>query len=185
MLFAQVSGSEEDMACISLAHSRRGSSHRTTHRAPLFPSAPVVAPMAPSPPGADDVSAPAMLQMFEATWRTMENRAPDIFQTGYGGLWTPPPGRADSGDQSVGYDVYDRFDLGSPGHPTLYGTQTGLKSAIDAIHKLGHTWTVDFVANHNGFSELGTQGFKDAGGYPGFLLPSGFDVDRDFHGHFE
>src|SRR4051812_4942916 len=58
-------------------------------------------------------SAPATLQMFEATWRTMENRAPDILKAGYGGLWTPPPQRADSGNQSVGYDVYDRFDLGS------------------------------------------------------------------------
>src|SRR5205085_1361786 len=79
---------------------------------------------------AEDVSAPATLQMFEATWRTMENRAPDILKAGYGGLWTPPPQRADSGNQSVGYDVYDRFDLGSAGNPTLYGTQTGLQKTI-------------------------------------------------------
>src|SRR5262245_55066050 len=132
-----------------------------------------------------DVSAPVILQWFDGSYQTIEERAADVFAAGYGVIYTPPPGRADSGDGSVGYDVYDRFDLGSPGHPTLYGTETGLKSAIDAIHKLGDTWTVDFVANHNGFSELGTQGFKDAGGYPGFLLTSGFDVDGDFHGAFE
>src|SRR4051812_12273976 len=60
---------------------------------------------------AQDVSAPAILQMYEASYKTIKNRAPDIFLAGYGGMWTPPPGRADQGNLSVGYDVYDRFDL--------------------------------------------------------------------------
>ena len=47
----------------------------------------------------------------------------DVFAAGYGSIWFPPPGRTDSGNTSVGYDVYDRFDLGSPGNPTLYGTR--------------------------------------------------------------
>src|SRR5437762_1491375 len=81
---------------------------------------------------ADDVSAPAILQYFESTYGTIETRMPDAFATGYGSLYTPPPGRADSGDQSVGYDQYDRFDLGSPGKPTLYGTETGVRAAINA-----------------------------------------------------
>jgi len=132
-----------------------------------------------------DISAPVILQWFDGSHQTIEKRATDVFAAGYGVIYTPPPGRADSGDGSVGYDVYDRFDLGSPGHPTLYGTETGLKSAVDAIHRLGGTWTVDFVDNHNGFSDLGTPGFKDAGAYPGFLLTSGFDIDGDFHGAFE
>src|SRR5262245_26120415 len=69
-----------------------------------------------------DQSAPAILQMFEATYKTMEKRAPDMFMAGYGAIWTPPPGRADQGNLSVGYDVYDRFDLGSAGNYTLYGS---------------------------------------------------------------
>ncbi|MBC8108914.1 MAG: hypothetical protein H7Z14_20180 [Anaerolineae bacterium] len=138
--------------------------------------------------------------MFEATWRTMENRAPDILNAGYGGLWTPPPSRADTGDQSVGYDVYDRFDLGSAGRPTLYGTQTGLISAIAAMHKIGTNVYVDLVWNHNGYSTLGTTDgtntFAKAGGYPGFSIQlqntnpnnPGYNtlgysnVDGDFHG---
>ena len=66
-----------------------------------------------------DSSAPAVLQLFESTYGNTEDRAGDIFLAGYGGVWLPPTGRADSGNQSVGYDVFDRFDLGSPGNPTL------------------------------------------------------------------
>ncbi|CAN5709751.1 hypothetical protein BH09PLA1_BH09PLA1_20510 [soil metagenome] len=151
---------------------------------------------------ADDVSAPAMLQMFEASWRTMENRAADIHRAGYGGLWTPPPGRADTSNLSVGYDIYDRFDLGSPGKPTLYGTQTGLKSAIAEMHKIGTNVYIDLIWNHNGYSTLGTADgtntFAKAGGYPGFSIQlqnsnpnnPGYntfynDVDGDFHGASE
>ncbi|MCP4816529.1 MAG: hypothetical protein GY888_28770, partial [Planctomycetaceae bacterium] len=69
-----------------------------------------------------DVSAPAILQWFESSYDTIEQRAPDLFMAGYGAVWTPPPSRSDTSDFSVGYDVYDRFDLGYPGKPTLYGT---------------------------------------------------------------
>jgi alpha-amylase len=148
---------------------------------------------------AQDSSAPATLQMFEATWQTIEKRTPDIFMAGYGAMWLPPPGRADSGNQSVGYDVYDRFDLGSPGSPTLYGTQAGLKTTVKAVQRAGGLVYTDMIWNHNGFSDLGTPGFSAAGGYPGFALtlqtsnPSapgyntrGYNnIDGDFHGAFE
>ena len=66
---------------------------------------------------AQDTSAPAFLQMFEAKWDVVEDRMADIFVAGYGRMWLPPPARADSGGLSVGYDVFDRFDLGGrPGH---------------------------------------------------------------------
>src|SRR4051812_13204764 len=79
---------------------------------------------------AEDVSAPPILQMFESWWKNIENRAPDVFAAGYGGMWVPPPTRADGSNFSVGYDLYDRFDLGSAGNPTLYGTKTGLQTSI-------------------------------------------------------
>src|SRR3982750_3631128 len=73
---------------------------------------------------AADVSPPVVLQYFESQWQTMEKRLPDVFMAGYGALWTPPPGRALYVDQGggIGYDIYDRFDLGQAGDPTLYGT---------------------------------------------------------------
>ena len=137
----------------------------------------------------EDVSAPAILQDFENTYQTIEHRMPDIFATGYGSVYTPPPGRADSGNQSVGYDQYNRFDLGGRGNPTLYGTATGLKALVGTVHTMGGNAYIDFVMNHNGFSDSNTPGFASAGGYPGFALtlnPSnnyaGYnDPNGDFH----
>jgi hypothetical protein len=119
---------------------------------------------------AEDVSAPAILQWFEGTYASQERRAADVFNAGYGSVWLPPPGRADSGNQSVGYDVYDRFDLGKAGNPTLYGTETGLKRVGRTYDKLGVDLHLDLIINHNGFSDQGTYKFIEAGGYPGFLM---------------
>ncbi len=140
-----------------------------------------------------DSSAAAILQLFESTYGNAENRAADIFLAGYGGVWVPPTGRADSGNLSVGYDVFDRFDLGSSGNATLYGTQTGLKSVVEELHQAGQSVYVDFVLNHNGFRDSSTSNFLDEGGYPGFALTltpenngQGItDVDGDFHSAFD
>jgi alpha-amylase len=144
--------------------------------------------LAPAPattaPGVDDSPAP-ILQWFESSFQTIEQRMADVFMAGYGFVWLPPPYRADQGSGSVGYDVYDRFDLGRPGQPTAYGTEEGLKSLGRMLHRAGLSLHVDFIMNHNGFSNLGTAGFKDAGGYPGFVLTMPGDVDGDFHSAFE
>ena len=140
-----------------------------------------------------DASAPAILQVFEAQYETIENRAADIFAAGYGALWIPPTGRADSGGFSVGYDVYDRFDLGRPGSETLYGTEAKLKGLVSTLHDADLNVYADFIINHNGFADASTPGFVEGGGYPGFVLTldgssehGGYsDVDGDFHGAFE
>ncbi|MFM8498301.1 MAG: autotransporter-associated beta strand repeat-containing protein [Planctomycetia bacterium] len=137
-----------------------------------------------------DVSPPAILQYFEATQRTIERRTPDIFTAGYGAVWVPPPGRGDTGDQTVGYDVYDRFDLGRGGRPTLYGTETGIKTLARGLHRAGMDFHVDFILNHNGFADLGsapdTEGdtFLASGGYPGFLLTHPDNIDGDFNSRY-
>ena len=134
-------------------------------------------------PGVDESPAP-ILQWFESSYRTIEERIPDLFLAGYGFVWLPPPHRADQGGLSVGYDVYDRFDLGAPGRPTLYGTEDGLQSLARTLHRAGVSLHVDFIINHNGFSNLGTPGFAKAGGYPGFALTLPTDVDGDFNSVF-
>jgi hypothetical protein len=136
-----------------------------------------------------DTSAPPILQYFEGSYNTIEQRVADVFNAGYGAVLTPPPGRADSGNQSVGYDVYNRFDLGGPGNPTLYGTETGLKALVSAIHQAGDSYYSDLVWNHDGFSDQSTPGFAASGGYPGFALSlnpnnnsTGYnDANGDFH----
>lgn len=143
---------------------------------------------------AQDVSPAPILQWFEGTYETQIDRAPDLFMAGYGTVWAPPPGRADLSDFSVGYDVYDRFDLGAWDRKTLYGTQTGFQRFAELLHRQGGQMHVDAIINHNGFSDASTPGFLEAGGYPGFLLqnPDGgndpFGVpntDGDFNSAFD
>jgi hypothetical protein len=131
-------------------------------------------------------SAPAILQVTDASFATLENRMVDLFNAGYCQLLTPPPGRADSGNQSVGYDVYNRFDLGGPNNATLYGTETGLKALVAAVHRMGGSYYSDLVWNHDGFSQWNStdgQGhsFLNAGGYPGFVMRTATDQFGDFH----
>jgi alpha-amylase len=128
-----------------------------------------------------DASQPAILQIFEASYKTLEKRAPDIFMAGYGSVWIPPTNRAEAGNLSVGYDAYDRFDLGSAGNPTLYGTENGLRSTVNSLHTAHVNVYQDLIWNHNGFADKDTGGFVQSGGYPGFVMQTGGDSDGDFH----
>ena len=130
-------------------------------------------------------SAPAILQWFDSSYDTQAKRVADFFMAGYGSTWIPPTGRADSGNQSVGYDVFDRFDLGTPGNQTLYGSETGLRRFVETMHRSTGSIMVDLVWNHNGFSDLGRAGFVAEGGYPGFFMTGPGAVDGDFHGKYE
>ncbi len=125
--------------------------------------------MAQSPALAVDVSPAPIYQIFEARWDTINERMPDIFSAGYGRFWLPPPNIADSGGLSVGYDVFDRFDYGSPDNQTLYGTENGLKSLVSSAHTAGLLVNTDLILNHNGFRDHTTPGFIGQGDYPGFV----------------
>ena len=46
-----------------------------------------------------DTSEPAILQWFDSSYVTQQERVADFFQAGYGSTWIPPVGRADSGGQ--------------------------------------------------------------------------------------
>ena len=138
----------------------------------------------------EDVSAPVILQYFESRYETIEERTADIFKSGYGALYTPPSNRADQGNLSVGYDPYDRFDLGGPGSYTLYGSETGLKVLVSTLHKCAMDYYLDFVINHNGYSTLNSKdgngnSFYDAGGYPGMCITLPEAVDGDFHSAYD
>ena len=115
-----------------------------------------------------DTSPPAFLQWFESSHETMTDRMADLFMAGYGAVWAPPPSRGDTSDLTVGYDVYDRFDLGQWDQKTLYGTETSLKQTADMLHRAGLDLHVDFVLNHNGYATLATPGFYDACGSTSF-----------------
>ncbi len=126
-------------------------------------------------------SPPAMLDYFGGGWVNITNRMPDVFGAGYGSLLTPPPTRADSGNSSVGYDIYNRFDLGSANNPTAYGTLQGYENLIAATHQMGGYFYTDYSMGHNGFSNSATAGFVQAGAYPGMVVQTPTAVDGDFN----
>src|SRR5436190_17920733 len=99
-----------------------------------------------------DNSPPVILQYFESSWQTMEKRMPDVFMAGYGAVWTPPPGRALYDDQGggIGYNLYDRFDMGKAGDPTPYGTEKQYRALINGVHQANGDVYVDYVHHHVG-----------------------------------
>ncbi|MAY74720.1 MAG: hypothetical protein CMJ31_08430 [Phycisphaerae bacterium] len=129
---------------------------------------------------------PTYLQLFENEWEDIERRAPDIFMAGYNVLWVPPPSIA-SDPYSVGFDVFDRFDLGKPPHfdnsssrrRTAYGTEETFRSMIAAMHRAGIQIHIDTVLNHNSGRSTSDAFFAD-GGWPGFHVPRSPDGNGGF-----
>ena len=56
--------------------------------------------------------AEAMLQLFNVSWKEVAQKMPELAKAGYSSLWLPPPTKG-SGGLSVGYDLWDPYDLGS------------------------------------------------------------------------
>ena len=125
-----------------------------------------------------------ILQYFETTWNNMRYRMPDVFMAGYGAVWLPPPAKGQGGTSSIGYDLFDRFDLGTASAPTRYGTETDFRLLVEAYHRANVEVYLDWIMNHNATKDKNTPGFLAQGGYPGFVLQvSGGDADGDFHAY--
>ncbi len=138
-----------------------------------------------SPARADDLT---ILQWYEQPWLSMERRVPDLFLAGYDAVWLPPVSKAAS-TGSVGYDVFDRFDLGSPGSPTAYGTEQTFAAARQELQRANALVFIDAVLNHNS-GRTNNLAFQLAGGWPGFWMGP-IDPDKgqgddwgDFHDGF-
>ncbi len=56
--------------------------------------------------------ADAMLQLFNLTWNEVAEKIPEIAEAGYTSLWLPSPTEG-GGELSIGYDLFDPFDLGT------------------------------------------------------------------------
>ncbi|HJT82694.1 MAG TPA: alpha-amylase family glycosyl hydrolase, partial [Chthoniobacterales bacterium] len=119
----------------------------------------------------------AMLQYFNTDWKEIAMKMPELAEAGYTSLWLPPPTKG-SGGLSVGYDLWDRFDLGSKDQRgsvrTRYGTEADLLRMVEVAHRFGIRVYFDNIMNHNAFDVPGFNASTPIDIYPGL-------VPEDFH----
>ncbi len=99
-----------------------------------------------------------MMQFFEwnienngGHWDRLKNEAFSLKQKGISAVWIPPCTKA-AGQNSVGYDAYDLYDLGEFDQKgtvrTKYGTKEQLLAAIEEVHRQDMKVYADVVLNH-------------------------------------
>ncbi len=77
-------------------------------------------------------------QNNKSLWAFLKEEADRLREIGIDAVWIPPAYKGASGENSSGYDTYDRFDLGEFNDKgtfrTKYGTKQELHDAINALH---------------------------------------------------
>src|ERR1051326_6702112 len=128
----------------------------------------------------------AMIQYFNTSWNEIAQKIPELAEAGYDSIWIPPPTKA-GGGLSVGYDLFDPFDLGSKDQrgsvSTRYGTQADLINMITIAHRFGIRIYIDNVMNHRGFDIPGYNASTPIDIYPG-LLPEDFHLQLTQDGFY-
>ncbi|HBB33100.1 MAG TPA: alpha-amylase [Cyanobacteria bacterium UBA8803] len=85
-------------------------------------------------------------------WDEVKDRAKELADTGFTGMWLPPAYKGLGGGYDVGYGVYDLFDLGEFEQKgsirTKYGTRQQYIDAVKALHAGGIQVYADGVLNH-------------------------------------
>ena len=136
--------------------------------------------------GTPRTQAEVMLQFFNLTWQELSEKMPEIAETGYTSLWLPPPQKA-SGDLSVGYDLWDPFDIGGnpqrTGGRTRWGTEEEMLRLIETAHRFGIRVYFDNIMNHRAFSIPGFNEDTPIDLYPG-MLPEDFHVQVTEEGFY-
>ncbi|MFZ4765984.1 MAG: alpha-amylase family glycosyl hydrolase, partial [Roseimicrobium sp.] len=121
--------------------------------------------------------AETMLQYFNTSWVEITQKLPELAEAGYTSLWLPPPTKG-SGGLSVGYDMWDPFDLGSKNQrgsvKTRYGTEAELLRLVETAHRFGIRVYFDNIMNHRAFDVPGYNENTPVDIYPGL-------VPEDFH----
>ncbi|AFG38552.1 alpha-amylase family glycosyl hydrolase [Spirochaeta africana] len=89
---------------------------------------------------------------YPGLWSDLPAMAQPLAEAGITSMWLPPAAKAMNGTFSVGYDVYDFWDLGEFDQkgtvPTRYGTRAELENALSALDGLGIDAYYDVVFNH-------------------------------------
>ncbi len=127
---------------------------------------------------APSASGEVILQYFNTSYRELAYKMPELAEVGYGALWLPPPTKG-SGGLSVGYDLWDPFDLGGKNQRstvrTRYGTEAELLHLIRVAHRFGIRVYFDNIMNHRAFDVPGYSEYTPIDIYPG-MLPEDFHL---------
>ena len=85
-------------------------------------------------------------------YNTVKNQADYFNDLGITAVWLPPAYKCNAGQNSVGYDPYDLFDLGEFDQKgairTKYGTKDELIDCTRTLQEKGISIVVDIVLNH-------------------------------------
>jgi len=89
-----------------------------------------------------------------AWWNFVATRLDELQAAGFTALWLPPASKAANvGGMSMGYDVYDYYDLGKYAQkgsvPTWFGTEDELRGLLRTAHGKGLKAYADLILNHN------------------------------------
>ena len=109
-----------------------------------------------------------MIQFFEWNlpndghfWKNIRKEKIELTNKGITIVWLPPAFKGHSGINSVGYDLYDLFDLGEFHQKkttrTKYGTKDEYLEAIQALQYHGIKVIADIVLNHKAGADRYTE----------------------------
>jgi alpha-amylase len=100
------------------------------------------------------VPSPADGDPIDAWWDHLAKQASRLRQVGFTAIWLPPVTKGGSGKDSVGYDVFDDYDLGSKNQKgtvaTHYGTREQLTRCVAVMRANGLDVYADLVENQRG-----------------------------------
>lgn len=89
---------------------------------------------------------------YPGLWANLPTMAAPLAERGITSIWLPPAAKGMNGTNSVGYDVYDFWDLGEFNQKgtiaTRYGSRAQLQQALSALDQLGIQAYFDVVFNH-------------------------------------
>jgi len=100
-----------------------------------------------------------MIQFFhwytpEGLWNCVIKDASKLARLGINAVWLPPATKGAAGANSLGYDIYDHYDLGEFDQKgavaTRFGTKEEYIACIEALHANQIQAYADIVLNHMG-----------------------------------